>query len=35
VYCIRFAVPRWEDVRERKGETVFFDYPKRYQVDSA
>jgi phosphohistidine phosphatase len=35
VYCIRFAVPRWKDVREGKGETVFFDYPKRHQVDSA
>jgi len=35
VYCIRFAVARWKDVREGKGETVFFDYPKRHQVDSA
>ncbi len=35
VYCIRFAVARWKDVGEGKGETVFFDYPKRHLVDSA
>jgi phosphohistidine phosphatase len=35
VYCIRFAVTRWKDVREGKGETVFFDYPKRHRADSA
>jgi phosphohistidine phosphatase len=35
VYCIRFAVPSWKNVQEGKGETVFFDYPKRHQVDSA
>jgi len=31
VYCIRFNVDRWENVREGQGEAVFFDYPKRYQ----
>lgn len=35
VLCIRFAVPRWKDVREGKGEAVFFDYPKRHQTDPA
>ena len=35
VYCIRLAVPSWKNVREGKGETVFFDYPKRYPLDSA
>ena len=35
VYGIRFAVSSWKNVREGKGETVFFDYPKRHRVDSA
>jgi phosphohistidine phosphatase len=30
VYCIRFDVNSWEKVQEGKGESVFFDYPKRY-----
>jgi len=34
VYGIRFAVSSWKNVREGKGETVFFDYPKRHLVDS-
>jgi phosphohistidine phosphatase len=34
VYCIRFNVNRWEKVREGKGESVFFDYPKRYENES-
>ncbi|MBF8257817.1 MAG: phosphoglycerate mutase family domain protein [Actinobacteria bacterium] len=35
VYCIRFDVDSWKDIREGNGEVVFFDYPKRYYVDSA
>ncbi|MDH3237888.1 MAG: histidine phosphatase family protein [Deltaproteobacteria bacterium] len=35
VFCIRFPVDSWRKVQEGKGETVFFDYPKRHQVDSA
>ncbi|NQT68690.1 MAG: histidine phosphatase family protein [Desulfobacteraceae bacterium] len=31
VYCIRFNVDRWENVRDGKGESVFFDYPRQYQ----
>jgi phosphohistidine phosphatase len=31
VYCIRFDVDNWKKVREGKGESVFFDYPKRYK----
>lgn len=31
VYCIRFDVDSWKKVREGKGESVFFDYPKRYK----
>jgi phosphohistidine phosphatase len=33
VFCIRFPVDSWRKVQEGKGETVFFDYPKRYQLD--
>lgn len=33
VHCIRFAVDRWRKVQEGKGESVFFDYPKRYGDD--
>ncbi len=33
VHCIRFAVDRWRKVHEGKGESVFFDYPKRYGDD--
>ena len=29
VYCIRFDVDSWKKLREGKGESVFFDYPKR------
>ena len=35
VCCIRFHVDSWRKVHEKKGETVFFDYPKRNRVDSA
>jgi phosphohistidine phosphatase len=35
VYGIRFAASSWKNVREGKGETVFFDYPKRHRADSA
>jgi phosphohistidine phosphatase len=31
VYCIRFDVDSWKKVREGKGESIFFDYPKRYK----
>lgn len=34
VYCIKFNVDSWENVREGKGESVFFDYPKRYTEES-
>ena len=30
VYCIKFNVDQWENVREGQGESVFYDYPKRY-----
>lgn len=35
VCCIRFPVSSWKKVQKRKGETVFFDYPKRYRDESA
>ena len=34
VYCIRFDVDSWKKLREGKGESVFFDYPKRYKDES-
>ena len=34
IYCIRFDVDNWKKLREGKGESVFFDYPKRYQDES-
>jgi phosphohistidine phosphatase len=34
VYCIKFNVDQWQKVREGKGESVFFDYPKRYTDES-
>jgi len=30
-YCIKFNVDHWKNVREGQGESVFYDYPKRYQ----
>ena len=30
IYCIRFNVDKWKDIQEGNGESVFFDYPKRY-----
>ena len=30
VYCIRFDVDSWTEIQAGKGESVFFDYPKRY-----
>jgi len=30
IYCIRFNVDKWKEIQEGKGESVFFDYPKRY-----
>ena len=30
VYCIKFNVDHWQKVRQGKGESVFYDYPKRY-----
>src|SRR3972149_5493945 len=35
VTCIRFPVSNWKKVQKGKGESVFFDYPKRYQDESA
>jgi len=34
IYCIRFPVNSWKKVQKGKGESVFFDYPKRYQDES-
>jgi phosphohistidine phosphatase len=34
VYCIEFNVDQWQKVQEGKGESVFYDYPKRYTEDS-
>ena len=31
VYCIKFNADQWKNVREGQGESVFYDYPKRYQ----
>jgi phosphohistidine phosphatase len=31
VYCIKFNVDQWKNVREGQGEAVFYDYPKLYQ----
>lgn len=33
VYCIKLNVDQWQKVRKGKGESVFYDYPKRYQVE--
>lgn len=33
VYCIKFNVDRWQKVRQGKGESVFYDYPKRYPAE--
>lgn len=32
VYCIRFNTDSWKNIKEGKGEPVFFDYPKRYEA---
>ena len=34
VYCIRFGVDHWRDVKEGKGDSGFFDYPKRYATEA-
>ncbi len=31
VYGIKFNVDHWKNVCEEQGESVFYDYPKRYQ----
>ncbi|MBU0987914.1 MAG: histidine phosphatase family protein [Proteobacteria bacterium] len=33
VHCIKLNVDQWQKVREGKGESVFYDYPKRYQAE--
>ncbi len=33
VYCIKLNVDQWQKVREGKGESIFYDYPKRYQAE--
>ena len=33
VYCIKFNVNQWQEVRQGKGESVFYDYPKRYPAE--
>ncbi len=33
VYCIQFNVNKWKKVRQGKGESVFYDYPKRYPAE--
>jgi phosphohistidine phosphatase len=35
VYCIKFNVDHWQKVRQGKGESVFYDYPKRYTPSEA
>jgi phosphohistidine phosphatase len=35
VHCIKFDVDSWKKVKEGKGRSVFFDYPKSYQDRSA
>ncbi|MBF8260085.1 MAG: phosphohistidine phosphatase SixA [Actinobacteria bacterium] len=34
VYCIRFGVARWREVKEGTGALDFFDYPKRYEAEA-
>ena len=34
VYCIRFGVDHWREVKEGTGALDFFDYPKRYATDA-
>lgn len=31
IYSIRFKVDQWKKVQPGQGESLFFDYPKRYQ----
>jgi len=33
VHCIELDVEQWRQVRQGKGESVFYDYPKRYQAE--
>jgi phosphohistidine phosphatase len=34
IYSIRFKVEEWKKIEPAKGESLFFDYPKRYQNES-
>ncbi len=34
IYSIKFKVDKWEKIQPGKGESVFFDYPKRYKNES-
>lgn len=33
VYCIKLNVNQWQKVREWKGKSVFYDYPKQYPAE--
>lgn len=36
VYCIRFPLMKsWKKMPKGKGESIFFDYPKRYKDETA
>ena len=33
VYCIKFNVDHWQQIQKKKGEAVFYDYPKQYATE--
>ena len=34
IYSIKFKMDKWEKIKPGKGESLFFDYPKRYKNES-
>ncbi len=34
IYSIGFHIDRWEEIQPEIGETLFFDYPKKYRNNS-
>ncbi|GAK58981.1 phosphoglycerate mutase [Candidatus Vecturithrix granuli] len=32
IVCVDFAVDTWQEIGERKGTLIFFDYPKKHSV---
>ncbi len=34
IYSIRFKIDQWKRVQPGRGESLFFDYPKRYKNES-